>query len=71
MTVVADRVQAFEPDHILIGLRRADHADWHERGLVEQIEQTVGLPMTIFGIVADGHVVSRSTDVRAERSIER
>jgi hypothetical protein len=57
--VVADHGRAFEPEHILIGLRSADHADWLERGLVERIEQTVGLPMTIFGIDAEGHVVSR------------
>jgi hypothetical protein len=61
ITVVADHVRAFEPDHILISLRSSDHADWQERGLVAEIERTVDLPITIFGIDAEGHVVS--TDI--------
>jgi hypothetical protein len=54
MTAIEDHVRAFEPDHLLIALRSPEHAAWQERGLLEHVEQTFGLPMTVFEIDADG-----------------
>jgi hypothetical protein len=41
-TAVEDHVRAFDPDHILIALRRPEHRDWQERGPVDRIEQASG-----------------------------
>ena len=46
MTVIADAVAEFEPDHILIALRSSEHANWQERRLIEHIEERFGLPVT-------------------------
>ena len=37
LTVVADAVTEFKPDHILVALRSSEHANWQERGLVKHI----------------------------------
>jgi hypothetical protein len=44
----ADAVEEFHPDHILIGLRDRSRADWQERGLLEEILERFGLPVTVF-----------------------
>jgi hypothetical protein len=61
MTAIGDHIRAFEPDHLLIALRSPEHAAWQERGLIDRIEQRFGLPMTVFEIDAEGHVVPSST----------
>ena len=45
-----DAIREFEPDHILIGLRPADRAGWQERGLLDQIQERFGIPMTVFQV---------------------
>lgn len=55
VTVVADAVAEFSPDHILLALRSPEHANWQERGLVEHIERRFGLPVTIFAVSLHGH----------------
>ncbi|HKG36781.1 MAG TPA: hypothetical protein VKA89_10130 [Solirubrobacterales bacterium] len=47
---VADAIRAFSPDHLLIALRPGPKAGWQERGLVEQILDRFGLPVTVFSI---------------------
>ena len=61
-TLVQDHVRAFDPDHILIALRSAEHADWQERGLLDMVAESFRVPVTIFEIDADGRVLDRSPD---------
>jgi len=56
LTVLADAVAQFQPDHILIALRSPEHANWQERGLIEHVKERFGLPLTIFAIDPEGHV---------------
>ncbi len=56
LTVFADAVAEFRPDHILIGLRSSEHANWQERGLIEHVTERFGLPLTTFAIDPEGHV---------------
>ena len=58
VTVVVDAVADFKPDHILIALRSAEHANWQERRLVERIERHFGLPVTTFAVDRRGHASS-------------
>ena len=50
MTAVYDHVRAFDPDHIVLALRSPEHADWQEKGLIDQIQSEVGIPLTVFQI---------------------
>jgi nucleotide-binding universal stress UspA family protein len=50
MTVIADAVATFEPDHILIALHASEHADWQERRLIEHVENRFRLPVTTFAV---------------------
>ena len=43
-----DAVRAFQPDHILVGLRQENRAGWQEQGLLERIEERFSIPMTVF-----------------------
>ena len=43
-----DAVRKFAPDHILIALRPDDRAGWQERGLLDQVLERFGLPVTVF-----------------------
>jgi hypothetical protein len=56
-----DAVSDFQPDHILIGLLSADHANWQERGLIEHVRERFGLPLTAYVIDPGGHVVGSVT----------
>lgn len=56
MTVIADAVADFGPDHILLALRDSEHANWQEHKLVEHIEKRFGLPLTTYAIDPSGHV---------------
>ena len=54
LTVIADGVVAFRPDHVLLALRSADHANWQERGLVEHVEARFDLPVTSYSVDVEG-----------------
>ncbi len=55
MTVIADAVTEFEPDHILIALHVSDQANWQERRLIEHVEARFRLPVTTFAVDLAGH----------------
>jgi len=55
LTAFADAVAEFHPDHILIGLRSPEHANWQERRLVKHVQNRFGLPVTTFPIDEHGH----------------
>jgi hypothetical protein len=48
----SDAAREFRPDHILIGMREPDQADWQERGLVDQLLRTFSIPLTVFQVSA-------------------
>jgi nucleotide-binding universal stress UspA family protein len=54
LTVIADAVADFAPDHILIALRSSEHASWQEHGLIEHIEDRFGLPVTTYAVNTEG-----------------
>ena len=56
LTVFADAVAEFQPDHVLLALRSSEHANWQEQGLIESVKERFGLPMTTFAIDPEGHV---------------
>jgi hypothetical protein len=43
-----DAISQFDPDHILIALRSEQRAGWQERGLLDQVLERFGLPITVF-----------------------
>jgi hypothetical protein len=45
-----DAIRAFAPDHLLIALRAGPNAGWQERGLIEQVLERFGLPVTVFSV---------------------
>src|SRR3954447_2560775 len=55
LTVIADAVTAFEPDHLLIALHVAEHANWQERRLIEHVENRFRLPVSTFAVDPAGH----------------
>jgi nucleotide-binding universal stress UspA family protein len=55
VTVIADAVTAFKPDHILIALHVSEHANWQERRLIEHVENRFRLPVTTFAVDPAGH----------------
>jgi nucleotide-binding universal stress UspA family protein len=79
LTVVADAVAEFKPDHILLALRSSQHANWQERGLVKHIEQRFGLPVTTYAVDPGGHASSADGPLllcfdgseEARRAVER
>src|SRR4051794_12319086 len=54
LTVLTDAVESFEPDHILLALRSAEHDNWQEHRLVEHVEQRFGLPVISYAVDLDG-----------------
>jgi hypothetical protein len=56
MTVIADAVADFEPDHILLALRSPEHANWQEHRLGEHVKERFCLPLTTYAIDPGGHV---------------
>src|SRR3954467_8829808 len=58
VTVIADAVRAFEPDHILIALHVSEHANWQERRLIEHVENRFRLPVTTFAVDPAGHTLT-------------
>jgi nucleotide-binding universal stress UspA family protein len=57
-TVIGDAVGMFQPDHILIALRSAEHSNWQERRLIEHIEQRFDLPVSTYAVDVQGHTPS-------------
>jgi nucleotide-binding universal stress UspA family protein len=55
LRVVADAVEEFRPDHILIALRSSEHANWQERKLIAHVEERFGLPLTTYAVDLQGH----------------
>jgi nucleotide-binding universal stress UspA family protein len=53
--VIADAVEEFRPDHIVIALRSAEHANWQERRLIAHVEERFGLPLTTYAVDTQGH----------------
>jgi nucleotide-binding universal stress UspA family protein len=58
MTVIADAVAEFKPDHILVALRDSEHANWQERRLIEHIEERFEVPVTTYAVDTRGHTSS-------------
>jgi nucleotide-binding universal stress UspA family protein len=58
LTVIADAVAEFKPEHILIALRSSEHANWQERKLIPHIEESFGLPLTTYAVDLQGHTSS-------------
>jgi hypothetical protein len=56
LTAFEDAIRSFQPDHILVALRSADHDAWQERGLLDALRRTFHIPMTIFEIDRSGRV---------------
>ena len=44
----ADAMREFSADHILVGMRSGDRADWQERGLLDQLVERFSVPITVF-----------------------
>jgi hypothetical protein len=55
LTVVADAVEDFKPDHMLLALRSSEHANWQERGLEERLQKRFGLPLISYAVDPRGH----------------
>jgi nucleotide-binding universal stress UspA family protein len=55
LRVIADAVEEFRPDHIVIALRSAEHANWQERRLIAHVEERFGLPLTTYAVDTQGH----------------
>src|SRR5690349_19563670 len=53
MLAFEDAGRDFAPDHLLIGLRAAERADWQERGLLARVQDRFAIPITTF-TVPDG-----------------
>ena len=56
LTAFADAIAGFDPDHILIALRSAEHADWQERDLIGKVMRRFDLPITVFDLDRHGHL---------------
>jgi len=56
LTAFEDAVADFRPDHILVALRSSEHANWQERGLIKDVQDRFGLPVTTFAVEPGGHV---------------
>ena len=47
-----DALAGFSADHLLIALRDVEHADWQERGLLDELLNRFGRPVTAFTLPA-------------------
>jgi len=47
-----DALAGFQADHILVGLRAPQRADWQERGLLGELFRRFGVPVTVFALQA-------------------
>jgi hypothetical protein len=61
LTALEDAVRIFQPDHILIALRAADHAVWQEKQLVDRVRQRFQIPIAVFEVDRAGHILLVTT----------
>jgi hypothetical protein len=54
LEALEDAIRRFEPNHLLIAIRLASRAGWQEKGLLEDIQERFGLPMTVFQLSSSG-----------------
>jgi hypothetical protein len=47
-----DALADFPADHIRVGFRARERSDWQERGLLDQLQERFGLPVTYFALGA-------------------
>ena len=47
-----DALAGFPADHVLVALRDAERADWQERGLLDELLNRFGRPVTAFTLPA-------------------
>lgn len=47
-----DAIRDFNPDHLLVALRAGQYSGWQERGLLDQLQQRFGLPVTAFAVAS-------------------
>jgi hypothetical protein len=52
LEALADYVRQFAPDHLLVALRGGEGTGWQEQGLLDQIHERFGLPMTVFSVAS-------------------
>jgi nucleotide-binding universal stress UspA family protein len=69
LTVIADAVAEFKPDHMLIALRSSEHANWQERKLIAHIEERFGLPLTTYAVVEIADREDAATIVMGSRGL--
>jgi hypothetical protein len=50
LLVFEDAIGDFHPHHILIARRPSTESGWQERGLIEEVGERFGLPLTVFRI---------------------
>jgi hypothetical protein len=55
LTAFTDVVREFVPDHILLGVRSADHEAWQERHLIDDLRHAFHIPITVFELDRAGH----------------
>jgi hypothetical protein len=53
MLAFEEAIRDFQPDHLVIALRADDDSGWQERGLLDQLQQRFGLPVTAFSVASD------------------
>lgn len=58
LTVIADAVADFVPDHILLALHSSKRANWQEHRLVEHIEERFDLPVTAYAVDDHGRTAT-------------
>jgi siroheme synthase (precorrin-2 oxidase/ferrochelatase) len=59
LTVVADAIAEFGPDHIVVALRSPEHANWQERRLIPHMQERFGLPVTSYAVDPGGRAARR------------
>jgi hypothetical protein len=47
-----DALASFPAGHILVGLRAVERSGWQERGLLDELQERFGLPITVFTLPA-------------------
>lgn len=58
LTAFEDAIRQFDPDHLLIALRSAEHDGWQERGLVDTLRRAFHIPITLFELDRAGRAPS-------------
>ena len=71
LTVIADAVEDFKPDHMLLALRSAEHANWQERGLEGRLEKRFGLPLISYAVDPRGHATGAQRGRLAREAMSR